>query len=93
MLASVRRIGKISFLPGECAKFRNAVPGRTPSFEIDDAASFDANLESFFEVLEATHAGLAATLKRELPRLRRGEADRTAVLDALLAAAAESEAS
>ena len=68
------------------------MPGRPPSFTIADAASFDANLESFFRALEATDAPLAARLKRELPRLLKGEADRTEVLDALLAAAAESEA-
>lgn len=68
------------------------MPGRPPSFTIVDAASFDANVESFFQALEATDAALAARLKRELPRLLKGEADRTEVLDALLAAAAESEA-
>ena len=46
----------------------------------------------FSWALEATDAPLAARLKRELPRLLKGEADRTEVLDALLAAAAESEA-
>lgn len=69
------------------------MPARPPSFAIVDGASFDANLETFFRALEATDGALAARLKRELPRLRKGEADRTEVLDALLAAAAESGAS
>ena len=69
------------------------MPGQGSPFTIADGASFDAYLESFFGSLEATDAALAARLKRELPRLCKGEADRSAVLDALLAAVAEREVS
>jgi hypothetical protein len=43
------------------------MPGQQPSFAIADGASFDANLASFFESLEAADAALVARLKRTAP--------------------------
>jgi len=68
------------------------MPNRTTSFAIEDGASFDANLERFFETLEVDDAALATALRRELLRLLAGDTDRPGVLDALLEAASESEA-
>jgi hypothetical protein len=49
----------------------------TPAFDIDDAKSFDANLQNFFEALEADDPALAAVLKFELPKLLSCETDKT----------------
>ena len=63
------------------------MPSRPPVFDIDDAKSFDVNLQGFVESLEAGDPVLAAVLKTELPKLLSGETDKTAIWDALLAAA------
>ena len=62
------------------------MPSRPPAFDIDDAKSFDANLQGFFETLEAGDPALAAVLKTKLLNLLSGETDKTALWDALLAA-------
>ena len=67
--------------------------GRPAPFDIDDAKPFDANLQGFFETLGADNPALAAVLKAELPKLLADDTEKTAIWDALLAAAAESEAS
>ena len=65
------------------------MPSSTSRFEIDDAKSFDANLEAFCELLVADDPALAEILKTELPKLLRGEIDRAAFWDSLHAATAE----
>ena len=69
------------------------MPDQLPPFVIDDAASFDANLETFFAVLTAADPALAAALKIKLPDLLKDESQRGDLLDALLAAAEASEQS
>ena len=69
------------------------MPDQMPPFEIDDAASFDANLETFFTALTAADPALAAVLKAKLPALLKDEAGRGDTLDALLVAAEASETS
>jgi hypothetical protein len=67
------------------------MPDLTPSFTIDDSATFDANLEAFFTSLAAIDPALAVALRIHLPDLLRDEVTRDEFLDALLHAAEESE--
>ena len=63
------------------------MPSTRAHFDIDDAKSFDDNLAAFIDSLGAVDAALASAMKTEFGRLLRGEIDRPAFWDALLAAA------
>lgn len=65
----------------------------TVTFEIDDAKTFDANLAAFIDTLASIDPHLAAAAKAELPKVLRGEIDKTQFWDALLAATGNGAAS
>jgi hypothetical protein len=62
------------------------------AFEIDDNKSFDANLTGFIDALTASDPALAAVAQAELPKLLRGELDKTQFWDALYATTKPGEA-
>jgi hypothetical protein len=67
------------------------MPNTPPIFDIDDAQSFDSNLKTFLDTLEAHDPALAAVMRTRLPELLRAQIGKTALWDALLAAASKSD--
>jgi hypothetical protein len=61
------------------------MPGGS-SFAIDDASSFDSNLDAFCDSLASEDAALAASMKVALPKLLRGEISRAEFWGTLYAA-------
>lgn len=58
------------------------------AYEIDDAKSFDDNIDAFAKVVEASDPALGAALKQRLKDVASGSIPHAEVWDALLDAAA-----